>query len=261
MAKYAPRRYFGGVGFFRRAMRRFEYERPRSQMAPPGWVTAEAVVDGYEEEATSVWVGSDDSNSKARVYDTRATYLVLGPDGAPLPIEIEDKLHTGDRPRLGKRLLVAYDPAQPSALVVLLDEQAYGDEQRARVRDAIERGSEAPCEVVSVRLTGRVARPAGSPETELTLRVEPSAAEPFEVSTALWDRGFGLAPGVQGTLIYSDDERQSGYPVFPDAQQRAAGADAVRRARDEFVQRLTGGVVQVRPGLTISSGGSTPLDI
>ena len=67
-------------------------------------------------------------------------------------------------------------------------------------------------------------------------------------------------PGARGALFYVDDDREHGYPVFPDAQQQAGAGDAVRAARDGFVERLTGGTRVVAPGITVSSGGSTPLD-
>lgn len=237
------------------------YRRRRETSPPDGWLEAHAVVEACESEKTTIRVGSGDD--QAWVYRTVATYVVLDQDDAPLPIVAEERLRSGDRPKVGERLVIAYDPAGPTEVVVLVGETEYADRLRARVRQAIQHGTQAPCEVVAAAPTGRVSyrtETAPAPEVWLTLRVAPSGDEPFEISLSLWDRGFDLRPGTRGTLLYVAGEHELGYPVFPDARQRAADGDAVRVARDEFVESMTPKTVQVSRGLTISTGGSTPLD-
>jgi hypothetical protein len=199
-----------------------------------------------------------------RLYRTETTYVVLDDAGAPLAITVEAKLLGKDKPRVGDRLVIAYDPADPSEVVVLVSERTYAANLADHGRDLVQHGAEAPCEIVSAERTGRVSRPDPppvrptlsrrkarmlaamaaaaqpnpAPETKLTLRVEPGDAEPFEVRLALWDRDLGLAPGLRGVLFYDPEEPGTGYPVFPTVQERAAGGDAVRLARDTFVVQL-----------------------
>ena len=121
------------------------------------------------------------------VYATRTTYVVLDKNGAPLPIVVESKIRYRDMPKQGERLVIAYDPTDPTDVVVLGSETEYGNRLRDQVRHAIQHGSEALCEVLTAAPTGRVARRAeAAPEVWLTLRVTPSGGEPFEVSRSRW---------------------------------------------------------------------------
>jgi len=68
-----------------------------------------------------------------------------GEHGTPLPLVVEAKLRSGDRPMQGERLEIAYDPADLAAgIVVLVSETEYSDRLREYVRRAIRHGSRPP---------------------------------------------------------------------------------------------------------------------
>ena len=252
----------------------FGYRRPRAETLPEGWIEAQALVDTCEAEKTNTRIGTAKwSNETARVYRTTATYLVLDQHGAPLPIVVEAKLHSGEVPEQGSRLMVAYDPSDPTHIRVLLSETEHATRIKDYVRLAVENGVEAPCEIVAATPTGRVSRPkalkprrgpAGpdpdpARELNLTLRVTPSGAAPFEVGRSLWDRDLHLVPGTAGTLFYLPDAPAHGYPVFPLERHRVHGGNPVRAARDEFVAGFAGQTTVMGGGLTITRGPA-PLD-
>ena len=247
----------------------FGYRRPRAETLPEGWIETQALVDTCEAEKTNTRIGTAKwSNEVARVYRTRATYLVLDQHGAPLPIVVEAKLHGGEVPQQGSRLMVAYDPSDPTHIRVLLSEIEHAKHTEDYVRMAVETGVEAPCEIVAAEPTGRVSRPkalqprrgpAGpvpdpARELHLNLRVTPSGAVPFDVRRSLWDRDLHLAPGVAGTLFYLPDAPAQGYPVFPRERHRVPGGDPVLAARDEFVSGFVGQTTVMGGGLTITRG-------
>jgi len=249
----------------------FGYERRRADVPPDGWIEAQALVDTCEAEATKTRYGTG-GDTPGRVYRTNATYLVLDQQGGLLPIVVEAKLTSTEVPKQGSRLTVAYDPADPTDLVVLLSETELTERVTDYVRSAVRSGVEAPCEIVAASPTGRVSRPKApiygtghratvgaqpspAPELYLTLRVSPPGAAPFEVSRFFWDRDLELGPGTRGTLFFLPDAPAHGHPVFPTQAHRAAGGDPVRIARDEWVQGWAAEGSSVTQGkVTISRG-------
>ncbi len=253
------------MGWFGRrrieGVKRGGYRRPRAESAPPGWIAAQAVVGSCEFERTNTRIGTSQGN-QARVFRTCATYVVLDEDGAPLEVTAKGKFRRGDLPQIGERLVIAYDPAEPTEAVILTSEEEYADELKAWVHDMVHHGAEAPCEILGATPTGRVSRPAPppvrqtltkraaralmeqalaaqpnpAPEMILRLRAQPQGWEPFELTVALWDRDIGFTPGLRGMLLFDPADLTRGYPIFPTVEQRAvAGAEAVAVARDAIV--------------------------
>lgn len=211
--------------------------RPRVDEAPPGWVTVQALVDSHKQEKTWERVKLSGLNEQP-VFETVTTYSLLDEQDTPFEIFVEARLRSGDLPKQGERLTVAYDPQEPSSYAIIESETDLLKRNRAHVRSAVREGVEAPCEVLSATPTGRVSRStelSPAPETRLVLRVTPPGEEELQVSCTQWDRDIGLAPGVRGVLLYRAGEPAKGYPVFPNAGHRAMGGDPVQHARDEIV--------------------------
>ncbi len=249
-----------GLFGFGKGRRSSAYERPRADAPPDGWVQAQALVDVCDAERTNQHFGP--GNRQSWVVRTTTTYVVTDQHGASLPIVVEAKLSSRDVPKQGARLMVAYDPSDPTAVLVLCSEEEYAQQITDDAQQAVKSGIQAPCEIVTATATGRVSRPKApplpkrararngaialgadpaprpAPEFLLTFGVTPVGAEPFQLTRTLWDRDLGLAAGLRGTFFFLPDDPARGYPVFPREAHRAAGGDPVRLARDEFVAGL-----------------------
>lgn len=230
------------MGLFKRNRPKGFYTRQRAETAPEGWHAVEALVEAVEKEGTSVRIGGSSTTSSdgARVYRTVTTYSFLDSDGVVRHIAAEDKLVSKDMPDVGNFVTLAYDPAEPSCVRILEDEDEHAERRLRYFLHVLDNGDEAQVIVASARPTGRVARPerdrptqmihytrqgqqvenlpappsiANRAETILNLWVYPPGNEPFRAGCLCWDDGSAVE-GANGLLYYLPEEPHKGLPLF-----------------------------------------------